>query len=180
MRSGFVIVPGRVHGGRPESRGEPLSPAFPPFVLPVGVFVNEDAEKFERLTDDQCGLGLAQLHGEESAPRIVQNLGRPTLKALRLKDRADLPCFGRISWASERAGTLSDRMPFSDQAYRAERGIRPIGSLEPRKSARLPPVILAGGLNPANVAVKRSGWCVPMESMSAAEWNCQPGQEGSP
>ena len=38
---------------------------LPPFVLAVGVFVNEDAERVRALTDE-CGFALAQLHGDES------------------------------------------------------------------------------------------------------------------
>ncbi|MEJ2229959.1 MAG: N-(5'-phosphoribosyl)anthranilate isomerase, partial [Nitrospirales bacterium] len=36
--------------------------SLPPFVLPVGVFVNQDLDSVRRLFDD-CGLALAQLHG---------------------------------------------------------------------------------------------------------------------
>ena len=62
-----------------------LVAGLPPFVLSVGVFVNESAEVVRKLMD-QCGLSLAQLHGDETAAYCEQ-LGRPALKALRLKDR---------------------------------------------------------------------------------------------
>ena len=58
---------------------------LPPFVLPIGVFVNEDA-KVVRDIMDSCGLALAQLHGDETAA-YCEMLGRPVLKAIRLRDR---------------------------------------------------------------------------------------------
>ena len=40
--------------------------SLPPFVLPVGVFVNEEIKTVRDLMDS-CGLTHAQLHGDESA-----------------------------------------------------------------------------------------------------------------
>src|SRR5687768_7227125 len=57
---------------------------LPPFVLPVGVFVNEDV-KVVRDVMDSCGLAMAQLHGDESSTYCEQ-LGRPILKAIRLRN----------------------------------------------------------------------------------------------
>ena len=59
---------------------------LPPLVTPVGVFVNEDQQVVRNLMDD-CGLALAQLHGNESAT-YCHELGRPVLKAIRVKDRS--------------------------------------------------------------------------------------------
>ncbi len=39
---------------------------LPPFVLPVGVFVNEEAQVVRDIMDE-CGLALAQIHGDETA-----------------------------------------------------------------------------------------------------------------
>ena len=61
---------------------------LPPFVLAVGVFVNEDVKAVRDLMDE-CGLSLAQLHGDESASSC-EALGRPVLKAVRLRNRGDL------------------------------------------------------------------------------------------
>ncbi|HEX3204045.1 MAG TPA: phosphoribosylanthranilate isomerase, partial [Nitrospiraceae bacterium] len=58
--------------------------SLPPFVLPVGVFVNEDL-KIVRDVIDSCGLAVAQLHGEETAAYCEQ-LGRPVWKAVRLRN----------------------------------------------------------------------------------------------
>src|SRR5207247_9647699 len=39
--------------------------SLPPLVIPVGVFVNEDQQVVRYMMDD-CGLALAQLHGNAS------------------------------------------------------------------------------------------------------------------
>jgi phosphoribosylanthranilate isomerase len=119
---------------------------LPPFVLPVGVFVNEEAEKVRTLMDE-CGFGLAQLHGDESAA-YCQNLGRPTLKALRLKDRGTFLALAEFQGRANVRGFLIDT--FSDQSYGGT-GQTADWTLA-QEVARSAPVILAGGLNPANVA----------------------------
>ena len=86
---------------------------LPPFVLPVGVFVNEEPDRVRTLMDD-CGLALAQLHGDETAP-YCQDLGRPVLKALRLKDRGTFLALAEFSGRANVRGFLIDA--FSDQAY---------------------------------------------------------------
>ena len=60
--------------------------SLPPLVIPVGVFVDEDQQVVRNLMDD-CGLPIAQLHGNESAI-YCKELGRTVLKALRVKDRS--------------------------------------------------------------------------------------------
>jgi phosphoribosylanthranilate isomerase len=119
---------------------------LPPFVLPVGVFANEEAEKVRTLMDE-CGFGLAQLHGDESAA-YCQNLGRPTLKALRLKDRGTFLALAEFQGRANVRGFLIDT--FSDQSYGGT-GQTADWTLA-QEMARSAPVILAGGLNPANVA----------------------------
>lgn len=119
---------------------------LPPFVLPVGVFVNEEAEKVRTLMDE-CGFALAQLHGDESA-LYCQNLGRPVLKALRLKDRGRLLALAEFQGRANVRGILIDA--FSDQAYGGTG--QTVDWTLAEEAARSTPVILAGGLNPSNVA----------------------------
>src|ERR1700704_5179569 len=73
--------------------------SLPPLVVPVGVFVDEDQQVVRNLMDD-CGLALAQLHGNESAI-YCKELGRTVLKALRVKDRSTF-----LALAGVRAGRL--------------------------------------------------------------------------
>jgi len=69
-----------------RAREIPLS--LPPFVTPVGVFVNKTAEEVNRIVA-QSGVTLVQLHGEEP-PDLVPQLTVPALKAVRVRGEADL------------------------------------------------------------------------------------------
>jgi phosphoribosylanthranilate isomerase len=119
---------------------------LPPFVLAVGVFVNEEAEKVRTLMDE-CGFALAQLHGDESAV-YCQNLGRPVLKALRLKDRTTFLALAEFQGCANVRGILIDA--FSNQAYGGTG--QTVDWTLAEEAARSTRVILAGGLSPANVA----------------------------
>lgn len=119
---------------------------LPPFVLAVGVFVNEEAERVRGLVDE-CGFALAQLHGDESA-LYCQHLGRPTLKAIRLKDRGAFLALAEFHGRANVRGFLIDA--FSDQAYGGTG--KTVDWALAQEAARSTPVILAGGLTPANVA----------------------------
>jgi phosphoribosylanthranilate isomerase len=119
---------------------------LPPFVFPVGVFVNEEAERVRALMDE-CGFALAQLHGDESA-LYCQNLGRPALKALRLKDRGTFLALAEFQGRANVRGVLIDA--FSDQAYGGTG--QTVDWTLAQEAARLIPIILAGGLTPTNVA----------------------------
>ncbi|MFY4727645.1 phosphoribosylanthranilate isomerase [Nitrospira sp. BLG_2] len=119
---------------------------LPPFVLAVGVFVNEEAESVRALMDE-CGFALAQLHGDEST-LYCQNLSRPTLKAIRLKDRATFLALADFQGCANVRGVLIDA--FSDQAYGGTG--QTVDWTLAEEAARSTPIILAGGLSPANVA----------------------------
>ena len=119
---------------------------LPPFVLPVGVFVNEEA-KIVRDLMDECGLALAQLHGDEPAV-YCQELGRPALKALRLKDRGAFLALAEFQGRATVRGFVIDA--FSEQAYGGTgQTVDWTLAAEAARSAR---ILLAGGLTPANVA----------------------------
>lgn len=118
---------------------------LPPFVSAVGVFVNEEASVVRR-TMDECGLTLAQLHGDESAT-YCHDLGRPAMKALRLKDRGTFLALAEFQGRAGIRAFVIDA--FSEQAYGGT-GLTVDWSLaaEAARSAR---VLLAGGLTPDNV-----------------------------
>ncbi len=119
---------------------------LPPFVSAVGVFVNEEAESVRALMDE-CGFALAQLHGDESA-LYCQNLCRPVLKAIRLKDRGTVLALAEFQGRANVRGVLIDA--FSDQAYGGTG--QTVDWALAHEAARSAPIILAGGLNPTNVA----------------------------
>lgn len=118
---------------------------LPPFVLPVGVFVNEEI-KIVRDLMDTCGLALAQLHGEETAA-YCRELGRPVLKALRLKDRSTFLALAEFQGRAGVRGFVLDA--FSDEAYGGT-GQAVDWSLA-REVAQAATVVLAGGLTAVNV-----------------------------
>ncbi len=61
---------------------------LPPFVLPVGLFVNEREEKIRELVTE-TGIQAIQLHGDES-PEFCQCLGSRVIKAFQVKDKESL------------------------------------------------------------------------------------------
>ncbi len=119
---------------------------LPPLVTPVGVFVNEEPHVVRKLMDD-CGLALAQLHGNESAA-YCQELGRPVLKALRVKDRSSFLALAEFQGRAGVRGFVLDA--FSDQAYGGTGQV--IDWQLAAEIARAAHILLAGGLTPDNVA----------------------------
>ncbi|HEU4684745.1 MAG TPA: phosphoribosylanthranilate isomerase [Nitrospira sp.] len=120
--------------------------ALPPFVIPVGVFVNEQAKVVRDLMDD-CGLALAQLHGEETAS-YCQDLARPVVKAIRVKDRSSFLALAEFQGRAGVRGFILDA--YSPDLYGGTG--RPTDWSLAAEAARSSTVILAGGLTPENVA----------------------------
>jgi phosphoribosylanthranilate isomerase len=116
---------------------------LPPFVQPVGLFVNEEPETVNRISRF-CQLGLVQLHGDESPDYCLQIEAR-ILKAFRVSSLTSLDPVSEYSLT----GCLLDAYSPSfyggtgksfnwDIAYQAvKRGYR---------------IVLAGGLTPDNVS----------------------------
>lgn len=119
--------------------------ALPPFVLSVGVFVDEEAGTVRELMD-QCGLTLAQLHGGETAS-YCECLGRPIIRALRLRGPGDLLALAEYKGRAQVRGFLVDA--FSEKEYGGTGQVADWGlAAEAAKSAD---ILLAGGLTPENV-----------------------------
>lgn len=120
--------------------------ALPPFVTVVGLFVNAAQDELRNVLD-QVPIDVLQFHGDES-PEDCEGCNRPFIKAIRMRDGVDLQAeANRFASAS---GLLLD-------AYQP--GV-PGGTGESFEWSRVPgaskggvakPVILAGGLTPANV-----------------------------
>jgi len=87
--------------------------ALPPLVTPVGVFVNEDATAVRSIMD-HCGLALAQLHGDETAD-YCQDLARPVMKAIRLKDRGSFLALAEFRGKAAVRGFVLDT--YSEKSY---------------------------------------------------------------
>lgn len=141
---GFVFYKNSPRGIQPGVARRIVA-SLPPFVLPVGVFVNEDG-KIVRDVMDSCGLAVAQLHGDETAAYCEQ-LGRPVWKAVRLKDAGSFLALAEYKGRAGVRCVLIDA--FSESAYGGTG--RCVDWTLAAEAARTAPVILAGGLTPENV-----------------------------
>jgi phosphoribosylanthranilate isomerase len=118
---------------------------LPPFILPVGVFVNLDQETIRNIFDE-CGLAFAQLHGDET-PSFCESLGRPVLRAIRLRDRGSLLALAEYKGRMGVRGFVVDA--FSSEAYGGTG--QTVDWALAREVAIATPILLAGGLTPSNV-----------------------------
>ncbi len=116
---------------------------LPPFITPVGLFVNATGDEVQGVLD-RVNLGLLQFHGDES-PEFCVRFGQPYIKAIRMREGVDLQI--EADRYAQARGLLLD-------AYHPA---LPGGTGESFEWARVPgnlptSVILAGGLNADNVS----------------------------
>ena len=93
---------------------------LPPFVNRVGVFVNETAEKINRIAD-RCGLDVVQLHGDES-PAFCKKIKPRVIKVVRVRDAASLKvmttqvsCIGLVTLKARCRSKTHEQQEFSCQ-----------------------------------------------------------------
>jgi phosphoribosylanthranilate isomerase len=115
---------------------------LPPFVTPVGVFVDQPADFVNGVTS-LVRLGAVQLHGGESL-EYAKNLDAPIVKAIGLRDEA----MSAIDMWPPRIRVLLD---VHDPVRRGGTG-KKIDWTAAATVARRRPVLLAGGITPDNVA----------------------------
>ena len=139
-------------------RAAEISRILPPFVTTVGLFVNPAVEQVEEVLRE-TRLDLLQFHGDET-PEFCASFGVPWLKAIRVKAGVDL-----VQYAlryREAKGLLLDAYV---EGTPGGTGLSFDWSLIP---AELPlPIILSGGLAPANVAAairQVKPWAVDVSS----------------
>ena len=118
--------------------------AIPPFVKTVGVFVNEEAAAIRELIN-YCGLDLVQLHGDEP-PDFCRALMPYTIKAVRIRGDSGPPMCSAYqtnvrallldTYVKDKAGGTGKTFDWQLAIKIKEAGI---------------PVILSGGLGPANI-----------------------------
>jgi phosphoribosylanthranilate isomerase len=129
--------------------------ALPPWVAPVGVFVDEPAVRIQALAS-AVGLAAVQLHGDElpKMPAVLAPL--KVIKAFGIGSEADV----RAAQAWRSAAEASGRLPDAYMVDAAPRGGARGGTGEQADwslAARMVadgfwPLVLAGGLTPENVA----------------------------
>src|SRR5277367_1854793 len=83
----------------PFTAGE-ITGRLPPFVSPVGIFVNWEAAPVIALAA-ALRLSAVQLHGDES-PKLAAEIARkvPVIKAFRMGHKTSLPAFAKFKHTS--------------------------------------------------------------------------------
>ena len=128
--------------------------ALPKEMVKVGLFVNADPADVCRVCDD-LGLDLIQLHGDEPPELLAQLGGRPVMRALRLGTKGIRPVFECLRRCQELAAmpslTLLDALIPGEYGGTGKTADWTVAKQYAAESG-LPPLVLAGGLTPANIA----------------------------
>lgn len=138
---GFVFYPPSPRAVSIEQARE-LCAALPPFVTSVGLFVNEEPARVREVLA-AVPLSLLQFHGDEDAAYCA-SFGMPWMKAARVRAGFDL-----LNYAARFPGAAGLLVDAWVEGYG--------GGGEVFDWSLLPesfplPLVLAGGLNPGNVA----------------------------
>ena len=115
---------------------------LPPFVSPVGVFVDEKVDKIKEICDF-CGIHTVQLHGNEQPSYLKELEGYKLIKAFRVKEEDDLKHLAN----------------FKPHAFLLDSYVKGVvgGTGVPfkweiaRQAHKYGTIILSGGLTPENV-----------------------------
>jgi len=137
---GFVFDAGR-HQITPE-QARAIIAALPPLVSIVGIFVNEQADVVRRVAD-LCQLDTLQFQGDES-PEYCAAFNRQVIKGFKVKERASL---GRLKAYNVAAYLLDSYVAGLSGGTGRTFDWQMAQGLSASR-----PIILAGGLTPANVA----------------------------
>ncbi|MGE5370890.1 MAG: phosphoribosylanthranilate isomerase [Solirubrobacterales bacterium] len=138
---GFVFAPSRRRSS-PEAAAA-ISRAAGSSIRKVGVFANEHPDQV-RFVARTCGLDMVQLHGDEP-PEYLDRLKLPAIKAFSPAGPVDPAAVER--WRAE--AYLFDAAGSAAQRGGSGRSF-PWEWLQPL--AGMDKIILAGGLNPDNIA----------------------------
>lgn len=137
----------------PEKAGDVVS-ALPEGIVKVGLFVNATADRI-RDAWDKYGLALVQLHGDEPPEFLAELQGRPVMRAFRLGDEGLTPILAYLEKCREL--DCVPQLVLIDSFRKGQYG--GTGATADWDAARQypseswhPPLILAGGLTPDNVA----------------------------
>lgn len=134
---GFVFAPSKRQ--ITVEKAHELAKDIPSAVLKVGIFVNPTQEEIERAYRE-VPLDVIQFHGNET-PDFIQSTNHPSIKALSIRSEEDV----------ERAKQYDTNF-FLFDAPQAGSGITFDWQLMKGHEVPQEKVILAGGLNPENVA----------------------------
>jgi phosphoribosylanthranilate isomerase len=136
-------------------RARAIIAALPPGIVKAGVFVNAPPEDVCR-TYDELALDLIQLHGDEPPEYLAHLGGRPWMRVFRAAGTDGLRAMLDYLTACHKLGCLP-RMVLLDAPL--DTGFGGSGKLADWSLAKdyqalddVPPLVLAGGLRPENVA----------------------------
>lgn len=118
--------------------------SLPPFVSKVGLFVNESPSNIKNILA-QVDLDILQFHGDESR-EVCEQINMPYYKAIRVKEDTNLIQYAQI-YHSAKALLLDT---YSESTVGGT-GMVFDWKLIPENISK--PLILAGGLTPANVGL---------------------------
>ncbi len=139
---GFVLWPKSRRYVDPEEAAR-IARNLPPFVVRVGVFVNEPPETVEEVAQ-HVGLDAIQLHGDEP-PEVCARLRRRVIKAIRVRNAHSLQLAASYPVSALLLDTyLPDTYGGTGRTFD--------WSLAEAIQHLDRPLILSGGLTPENVA----------------------------
>src|SRR5512143_1482929 len=115
---------------------------LPPFIVPVGIFVNEREDKIREILAS-TGIQAIQFHGDES-PEFCQRFGARVIKAFQVKDKESLKNMAHYHVGAFLLDSYRD-------GVRGGTGVTFDWHLAV-VAKTFGKVILAGGLTPENVA----------------------------
>ena len=125
-----------------EDTAKEIIRKLPPFVSSVGVFVNEKEDRVREISADCC-LDILQFHGNES-PDFCSHFDKKVIKAFSINDRKYLEVIPSYQVSAVLLDTYYEEIyGGGGKAFNWE-----LASESKRFAGR---VILAGGLDPANV-----------------------------
>ncbi len=148
---GFIFHPGSPRYVTPEQAGSIIN-GLPPFITSVGVFVNRSKTEIEKVVS-ATGLHMIQLHGQETS-EDCRGYSRPVIKAIRVAAGKPLPGLTAYLVAGllvepEISGVWGGTgIPLDWEGLKRD--------LDTEASSVRSRLVLAGGLDPQNVALAAS------------------------
>ncbi|MGD1076590.1 MAG: phosphoribosylanthranilate isomerase [Thermodesulfovibrionales bacterium] len=137
---GFVFYEGSPRHVSPEE-AKNIIRKLPPFVISVGVFVDESRNVLEK-TVREVPLNVVQLHGNE--PPQACTMTERVIKAIRVKELSDLEPLKRYQVSAFLLDTYApESLGGTGQIFNWDIAV---------EAKRCGTIILAGGLHPDNVA----------------------------
>ncbi len=139
---GFNFVPDTPRYLKDTAAAAKIIEQLPPFITTVGLFVNAAPEVIQA-TADECHLDMLQLHGDES-PQFCNALNRRFIKAVRVKDESSFSHLSDYRVSGYLLDTyVKGAMGGTGIAFDWRLAV---------KAKQFGRIILAGGLDPDNVA----------------------------